>query len=361
MAKTGMNDLLKKRMTASQQASELRTSDEAYEKLFREAPPPGGVQIRFLPLDSLVPFFTADIGFRPYAPAQLQAFAEQLNEEGLLVRIIVRPMAQEDSYEILAGHNRVNAAKLAGWTEIPAEIVEADDARAVVIATSTNLIQRQNLSLVERGKAYKALLDAKNRHGQWYIDQDNETFGDNRQKFQEERKEEYLERGRQRYNARKLVAEFFGVTEYEIRKSIKLTLLLPQLQEILETAPKQLNLACADLMADYDMTSQEAFIEMCSIEGYQINKATMQYIVRKCPPPTADRQAVYAAWREARDTAEKRMIAPPKKISFNRKLFAPYLDGLGSDKEIEALFLEFLRERRKQRIMDESERRGAGV
>ena len=163
MAKTGMNDLLKKRMTASQQASELRTSDEAYEKLFREAPPPGGVQIRSLPLDSLVPFFTADIGFRPYAPAQLQAFAEQLNEEGLLVRIIVRPMAQEDSYEILAGHNRVNAAKLAGWTEIPAEIVKADDARAVVIATSTNLIQRQNLSLVERGKAYKALLDAKDR------------------------------------------------------------------------------------------------------------------------------------------------------------------------------------------------------
>ena len=200
MAKTGMNDLLKKRMTASQQASELRTSDEAYEKLFRETPPPGGVQIRSMPLGSLVPFFTADIGFRPYAPAQLQAFAEQLNEEGLLVRIIVRPMAQEDSYEILAGHNRVNAAKLAGWTEIPAEIVEADDTRAVVIATSTNLIQRQNLSLVERGKAYKALLDAKNRHGQWYIEQDNETFGDNRQKFQEERKEEYLERGRQRYN-----------------------------------------------------------------------------------------------------------------------------------------------------------------
>ena len=88
MAKTGMNDLLKKRMTASQQASELQTSDEAYERLFREAPPPGGVQLPSLPLDSLVPFFTADIGFRPYTLAQLQAFAEQLNEEGLLVRTL---------------------------------------------------------------------------------------------------------------------------------------------------------------------------------------------------------------------------------------------------------------------------------
>ncbi len=38
-----------------------------------------------------------------------------------------------------------------------------------------------------------------------------------------------------------------------------------------------------------------------------------------------------------------------KKITFNRKQFAPYLDGLDSDKELEALFLEFLRERAERR------------
>lgn len=42
------------------------------------------------------------------------------------------------------------------------------------------------------------------------------------------------------------------------------------------------------------------------------------------------------------------MMAPPKKISFNRKRFAPYLEGLGSNQEIEALFLEFLRERQER-------------
>lgn len=182
MAKAAMNDLLKKRMTASQQASELQASNEVYEKIFREAPPPGGVQICSLPLDKLIPFFTADIGFRPYPAAKLQAFAEQLQEEGLMVRIIVRPIALEGSYEILTGHNRVGAAKLAGWDVIPAEIVEADDARAIVIATSTNLIQRQELSIVERGKAYRALLDAKNRNGQRNAFE-KETFGDNRQRY----------------------------------------------------------------------------------------------------------------------------------------------------------------------------------
>lgn len=194
------------------------------------------------------------------------------------------------------------------------------------------------------GKAYKALLDAKNRNGQRNA-VEKESFGDHHQ----------------RYNARKLVAEFFGVTEYEIRKAIKLTRLIPQLQEILETTPKRLNLACADLMADYDPESQEAFVEMCSIEGYQINKSAMQHIVRQFPPPKADRQALYAAWREARDKAIERMTAPPKKIFFNRKQFAPYLDDLGSDKELESLFLEFLQERWERRIMEESKQKGGGI
>ena len=361
MDQAGMNDLLKKRMAASQQASDLQASDEAYEKLFRETPPSVPVQICSLPLDKLIPFFTADIGFRPYSTSQLEAFAEQLKEEGLLVRIIVRPTAAEGSYEILAGHNRTNAAKLAGWTEIPAEIVEADDARAIVIATSTNLIQRQNFSITERGKAYKALLDAKNRNGQRNAFEKESTFGENRQRSNEEGKDKTFGECRQRYNARKLVAEFFGVSEYEIRKAIKLTLLIPRLQEILETAPKQLNLACAELIADYDMKSQEAFVEICSIEGYQINKAAMQYITRQCPPPTADRQAIFAAWRETRDRAEKRMLAPPRKISFDRKTFAPYLEDLGSDRELESLFLEFLQERAGRRIMDGKKSDGVGV
>lgn len=113
----------------------------------------------------------------------------------------------------------------------------------------------------------------------------------------------------------------------------------------METAPKQLNLACADLVADYDTESQQAFIEICSIEGYQINKATIQHIVRKCPPPTAQKQAVFTAWHEARAHAEERLATRPRKISFDRKQFAPYLDKLGSERELETLFLEFLRER----------------
>ena len=80
---------------------------------------------------------------------------------------------------------------------------------------------------MERGKAYKTLLDAKPAGSP--LRSGIGTSGENRQK----------------YSARALVAEFFGVTEYKIRKVIHLTQLIPELQNILESTPKQLNFACA--------------------------------------------------------------------------------------------------------------------
>ena len=316
--------MLKNRMLATREASELEVGNAAYETLFQTPSGASKTKICRLSINKLRSFFTADIGFRPYSPAKLEELAEHMAAEGQLERIIVRAIPYRDEFEILSGHNRTNAAKLNSWTEIEAEIVEADDERATTIAIATNLLRRQDLTIIERGQAYKALLETKNRNGQ--KNAASETFGEIRQ----------------RYNARKIVAEFFGVTEYEIRKAIKLTQLIPELQEMLEQKPKLLPLSCAEKIADYDVRSQQAFTEMCSIEGYQLNIATVNYIVQKCPPPCADRQFVYAAWRETRAAAEQRVAMQPKKISFERKKFAPYIERVGGDEALEKLLLEFL-------------------
>lgn len=196
--------------------------------------------------------------------------------------------------------------------------MEADDARAISIAVATNLLRRQDLTIIERGKAYKAMLDAQKCQG---TRTDIRTSGENRQKFL----------------TREIVADFFGVTEYEIRKAIKLAALIPPLADILENSPRKLPIACAELIADYDADSQRAFVEMCTIEGYTLNKATMKKIVHICPPPSAECKSLYEAWRQARADEELRRAAPPKKITFDRRKFAPYLDKVGNDKEIESL------------------------
>ena len=157
MAKSNnMKDLLKQRMSAAQQVSEMEIGNRAYESLIDPLPVAAST-IRELPIDKLRPFFTTDIGFHPYPPEKLRAFAQQLLEQGLLERIIVRSIPGSDEYEILAGHNRTAAWRMAGHDTIPAEVVAANDARAIIIATATNLLRRQELTIIERGKAYKAM------------------------------------------------------------------------------------------------------------------------------------------------------------------------------------------------------------
>ena len=318
LAKKSMDDLLKRRMSAAQQASELEVGNEAYETMFQAKADAAVPRFCELPINSLCPFRTADIGFHPYPPEKLRAFSQQLAEQGIYERIIVRPVPNSEQYEILAGHNRTRAWRLTGHSTIPAEVVEADDARAISIAVATNLLRRQDLTIIERGKAYKAMLDAQKCQG---TRTDIRTSGENRQKFL----------------TREIVADFFGVTEYEIRKAIKLAALIPPLADILENSPRKLPIACAELIADYDADSQRAFVEMCTIEGYTLNKATMKKIVHICPPPSAECKSLYEAWRQARADEELRRAAPPKKITFDRRKFAPYLDKVGNDKEIESL------------------------
>lgn len=166
MAKKSMDDLLKRRMSAAQQASELEVGNVAYETMFQAKADTATPHFCELPINSLFPFRTADIGFHPYPPEKLRAFSQQLAEQGIYERIIVRPIPNSEQYEILAGHNRTEAWRLTGHSTIPAEVVEADDARAISIAVATNLLRRQDLTIIERGKAYRALLIESNRNGQ---------------------------------------------------------------------------------------------------------------------------------------------------------------------------------------------------
>ena len=105
------------------------------------------------------------------------------------------------------------------------------------------------------------------------------------------------------------------MTEYKIRKVIHLTQLIPELQNILESTPKQLNFACADLMADYDVESQTAFVDICSIEATRSTSPpcnTLSVPASSCRTETVS----FCRMAGARAKEEKKLKAPPKKITF---------------------------------------------
>jgi ParB family chromosome partitioning protein len=82
--------------------------------------------------------------FKLYEGDRLADMVRSIKEMGILLPIIVRPAGSDnEQYEILSGHNRVNAAKEAGLTEIPAIIKhDLSDNEANLIVTEKNLMQR---------------------------------------------------------------------------------------------------------------------------------------------------------------------------------------------------------------------------
>lgn len=93
-----------------------------------------------------------DHPFHLYEGERLQDMVQSIKEHGVLNPVIVRKFGK--GYEMLSGHNRANAAKLAGLTEVPA-IVKADlpDEEAYVYVIETNLMQRSFNDLMPSEKA----------------------------------------------------------------------------------------------------------------------------------------------------------------------------------------------------------------
>ncbi|MCL2253081.1 MAG: ParB/RepB/Spo0J family partition protein [Lachnospiraceae bacterium] len=119
-------------------------------------------------IDELVSF--AGHPFKLYEGEQLDDMVRSIKELGVIVPIIVRESPDGDLgiYEILSGHNRVNAAKLAGLKKVPAIIkVGLTDSEAKLIVTETNLVQRSftDLSHSERAIALKTHIEAIKSQG----------------------------------------------------------------------------------------------------------------------------------------------------------------------------------------------------
>lgn len=109
--------------------------------------PEGGVQM--IPVDAITPFH--EHPFKLYEGERLNDMVESIREHGVLTPVIVQKSGS--GYEMLAGHNRQNAARLAGLKEVPAIVKEnLTEEEALVYVVETNVIQRSfsDLSVSER-------------------------------------------------------------------------------------------------------------------------------------------------------------------------------------------------------------------
>ena len=117
-------------------------------------------QVQQIPIDALHPF--TNHPFKVLDDEAMTRTVESIAQYGVLAPLIARPRPDGDGYEIISGHRRQYAAKLAGLDTLPVIVRQMSDDAAVILMVDSNL-QREHILPSERALAYKMKLDAMRR------------------------------------------------------------------------------------------------------------------------------------------------------------------------------------------------------
>ena len=171
-------------------------------------------QVQQIPLSEIRPF--KNHPFKVTDDELMQQTIDSIMQVGVLNPAIIRP-APEGGYEMVAGHRRLHAADLAGLKTIPAIVRNLDDDEAVILMVDSNL-QRETISPMERAQAYKMKLEALKHQGKRVDLEGKSTSVQVGQKLPGK-------------TSRELVAENSHDSAAQIRRYIRLTELLPEVQK----------------------------------------------------------------------------------------------------------------------------------
>ena len=194
-------------------------------------------QVQQIPIDALHPF--TNHPFKVLDDEAMTRTVESIAQYGVLAPLIARPRPDGDGYEIISGHRRQYAAKLAGLDTLPVIVRQMSDDAAVILMVDSNL-QREHILPSERALAYKMKLDAMRR-----------TSG-------RPSKENVSQIGTQK-RSDQIMAEELGESRNQIQRFIRLTNLIPKLLDMVDE--KKISFNPAVELSYLDESQQRDFLE----------------------------------------------------------------------------------------------------
>ena len=197
-------------------------------------------QVQQIPIDELHPF--TNHPFKVLDDEAMTRTVESIAQYGVLAPLIARPRP-EGGYEIISGHRRQYAAKLAGLDTLPVIVRQMSDDAAVILMVDSNL-QREHILPSERAFAYKMKLDAIKNQGA----RSDLTSTQVAQKLSVEK-----------------VGDDAGVSKDTIRRFIRLTNLIPELLDMVDE--KKISFNPAVELSYLDESQQRDFLE--AMDGTQ--------------------------------------------------------------------------------------------
>ena len=193
-------------------------------------------QVQQIPIDDLHPF--TNHPFKVLDDEAMTRTVESIAQYGVLAPLIARPRPDGDGYEIISGHRRQYAAKLAGLDTLPVIVRQMSDDAAVILMVDSNL-QREHILASERALAYKMKLEAIKNQGA----RSDLTSPQVAAKFRSD----------------DAVAKDQGISGDTVRRYIRLTNLIPELLDMVDE--KKISFNPAVELSYLDESQQRDFLE----------------------------------------------------------------------------------------------------
>ena len=198
-------------------------------------------QVQQIPIDALHPF--TNHPFKVLDDEAMTRTVESIAQYGVLAPLIARPRP-EGGYEIISGHRRQYAAKLAGLDTLPVIVRQMSDDAAVILMVDSNL-QREHILPSERAFAYKMKLDAIKNQGA-RSDLTSSQVG-------------------MKLQALDIVGQEAGDSRNQVHRFIRLTNLIPELLDMVDE--KKISFNPAVELSYLDESQQRDFLE--AMDGTQ--------------------------------------------------------------------------------------------
>ena len=193
-------------------------------------------QVQQIPIDALHPF--TNHPFKVLDDEAMTRTVESIAQYGVLAPLIARPRP-EGGYEIISGHRRQYAAKLAGLDTLPVIVRQMSDDAAVILMVDSNL-QREHILPSERALAYKMKLDAMRRtSGRPSKENSRQLVGN--------------------FETADVVGKESGESGRQVQRFIRLTNLIPELLDMVDE--KKISFNPAVELSYLDESQQRDFLE----------------------------------------------------------------------------------------------------
>ena len=261
-----------------------------------------------------------DHPFKVLDDEKMADLVESVKTYGVLTPVLLRSDG-ENGYEMISGHRRMHAAAIAGLATIPAIVRELSDDDAVIAMVDAN-IQREELLPSEKAFAYRMKLEAMKRQGvrvDLTCDQNEHKLG---------------------RKSREVLGEQLGISSAQIQRYIRLTELIPELLDMVDT--KKLNFTIAVDISYIDKAMQKWIYEYIRDTGF-IKPKQITALRKQLEEGTVNQGFMISIFNSciAVKAPERKVVLSGKKLT---KYFPEDYSETDMEKVIEALLEQWKRE-----------------